>query len=389
MNDSPIRFGVLGLGRAFTLMVPTFALDPRVRVVAGFDPREAPRRRLVTDFGATAYATAEGVCSDPNVEVVYIASPHQFHAEHVQLAARCGKHVLLEKPMALTLEDCDAMIDSCDSAGVHLVVGHCHSFDRPYLETQRMIKSGEYGSPRMIHALDFTDFLYRPRRPEELRTEEGGGVVFSQGAHQMDIVRLLAGANVQLVRAITGQWDPQRPTEGAYAALLWFDNGCFASVVYSGYAHFDSDEWCDWRTEMGYVKNPDVHMGARRRLATATSAQQESELKAASSYGGLDYNVQLQGVPALAYQHFGPVIVSCEKADLRPVPDGVWVYADGERRKLVLPPPLVPRAEVIDELHAALRLAQPPRHDGRWARGTLAVCLALLSSTMHGRDMKP
>src|SRR5438094_342005 len=83
----------------------------------------------------------------------------------------------------------------------------------------------------------------RPRRPEELVTARGGGVMFSQAAHQVDIVRLLAGGRVSLVRALTGSWDSRRPTEGAYAALLAFEDGACASLAYSGYGHFDTDEF--------------------------------------------------------------------------------------------------------------------------------------------------
>ena len=73
MTDAPLRIGVIGLGRAFSLMVPTFARDPRVKIVAGFDPRDEPRRRLVSDFGATTYDQAESLCADlPAVLVAYL-----------------------------------------------------------------------------------------------------------------------------------------------------------------------------------------------------------------------------------------------------------------------------------------------------------------------------
>ena len=88
------------------------------------------------------------------------------------------------------------MIDAAREAGVQLIVGHSHSFDLPILPTRELIASGAFGAVRMITALNFTDFLYRPRRPEELDTESGGGAVFNQAAHQVDIVRLLAGGKV-------------------------------------------------------------------------------------------------------------------------------------------------------------------------------------------------
>jgi phthalate 4,5-cis-dihydrodiol dehydrogenase len=385
--DRPIRLGVAGLGRAFTLMLPTFVQDRRIQLVAACDPREAARSQFARDFAAPVYDDIEALARDPSVEAIYVASPHQFHAAQARTAAMQGKHVLVEKPMALTLAECDAMIADCRGAGVHLIVGHCHSFDAPYLTAREIIGSGRHGRVRMIHALNYTDFLYRPRRPEELQTEAGGGVVFSQAAHQVDIVRMLAGSAVTRVRAVTGAWDPQRPTEGAYALLVWFEDGAFANLTYSGYGHFDSDEWCDWTGEMGQTKRPEDHGVARRRLAQVSDAGEEARLKAASTYGGPAYQAPAQMSPP-HYQHFGPVVVSCERADLRPVPDGVWIYGDDRREHLRLPAPAVPRFEVIDELHAAVMRGVPPLHDGPWARSTLEVCLAMLRSAREGRDIE-
>ena len=106
------------------------------------------------------------------------------------------------------------MIDAARTAGMHLIVGHSHSFNRPILRLRELIQGGEFGAVRMISALNYTDFLYRPRRPEELVTEQGGGVVFSQAAHQIDIVRLIGGGRVKSVSAATGAWDPARRDRG-------------------------------------------------------------------------------------------------------------------------------------------------------------------------------
>lgn len=385
----PIRLGVAGLGRAFTLMLPTLLRDPRVRLVAACDPREEARSRFARDFDAPVHADIEGLAGEPEVDAIYIASPHQFHAAQTRIAARHGKHVLCEKPMALSLAECDAMIEDCRAAGVWLIVGHCHSFDSPYLQARDIIASGELGRVRMIQALNYTDFLYRPRRPEELRTAEGGGVVFSQAAHQVDVVRLLAGSPVTRVRAITGDWDPMRSTQGAYSALLWFEDGAFANLCYSGYGHFDSDEWCGWIGEMGRAKSPEAHGAARRRLAAATSPQDEARLKAAGTYGGADLAPRPPEAGAAWHQHFGPVVVSCERGDVRPLPDGTWVYGDREKAQRPLAAPSVPRFEVIDELSEAIVSGRAPLHDGTWARSTLAVCLALLDSAGSNRDVEP
>ena len=381
-----MRFGIAGLGRAFTLMLPTLVADPRVRLCAAADPRAEPRERFAADFGAPAYADVQALCADADVDVVYVATPHELHAEHAMLAARHGKHVLVEKPMALTLADCTRMIEAARDAGVQLVVGHSHGFDAPIARTRALIDGGAFGAVRMIHAFYYTDFLYRPRRPEELDTARGGGVVWSQAAHQVDIARLLGGGLVTGLRAHIGNWDPARDTEGAYAALLAFANGAFASLVYSGYGHFDSDAFCGWTSELGRPKDANAHGAARRALAAAPDAAAELALKHARNYGGAAYRT-VNAAERAAHEHFGTVIVCCERADLRPLPDGVIIYDASGARLDPLPPPAVPRREVIDELHAAIADGVPPLHDGRWARATLEACGALLESARSGHDV--
>jgi phthalate 4,5-cis-dihydrodiol dehydrogenase len=379
-TERKLRLGVAGLGRAFTVMLPTLMRDPRVELAAATDPRAEARARFTADFSARTYETVEELCADPAVEIVYVATPHQHHAAHAILAAQHGKHVLVEKPMALTLDDCAAMIAAAKQANVHLIVGHSHSFDAPILRTRELIDSGAYGAVRMISALNYTDFLTRPRRAEELDTAQGGGAVFNQAAHQVDIVRLLGGGLVKTVRAATGAWDATRPTEGAYAALLMFENRAFASLTYGGYGHFDSDEFAGWIGEMGQTKTP--YAGKSQKFANAA---EEIAFKNARNYGGPAF--VHPAAENLAHQHFGTIIVSCERADLRPLPNGVTIYQGGTARLDPLPLPAIPRREVVDELYAAVVNGKPPLHGGEWAMATLEACLAMLQSAREGRDI--
>ena len=356
-----LRIGVAGLGRAYQVMAPAFA-DPRVELVAGADPRKP-------DFPGRVFDSVEALCRSPDIDVVYVATPHQFHAEHACLAAQHGKHVLVEKPMALTLEECRRMIDAARKAGVQLVVGHSHSFDLPVLRTGELIRSGAFGRLRMITALNFTDFLYRPRRPEELDTARGGGAIFNQAAHQVDVARVLSPGRVLSVRAQTGNWDAARPAEGAYSALLTFEDGAFATLTYSGYAHFDSDELMGWVGEMGSRKDP-ARYGAARKTLDDRQKYAPRKLQAQTHH-----------------QHFGFLIASCERADLRPLPDGVMIYGDEEKRLDPLPAPTVPRQEVIDELYDAVVNGKKPLHGGEWGMATLEVCLAILTSARDGKEI--
>jgi len=130
---------------------------------------------------------------------------------------------------------------------------------------------------------------------------------------------------------------------------------------------------------MGARKDPAGYGAARRALQG-----EEMQLKNQRNYGGPAFAPPAEQE---AHQHFGEVIVSCERADLRPLPGGVMVYADGERRLEPLPPPQVPRAEVIDELYEAVVNGRAPLHGGEWAMATLEVCLAILRSASEHRDI--
>src|SRR5215831_19439171 len=368
-SQRKLRLGVAGLGRAFSVMLPTFTSDPRVMLVAGADPRPDARRQFAVDFSAKGYPGIEDLCADPCVEAIYLATPHQHHGEHATLAAQHGKHLLIEKPMALTLEDCTKMIDAARRAGVHVVVGHSHSFDAPVQRLRALVAGGDFGRIRMINAINYTDYLYRPRRPEELDTAQGGGAVFNQAAHQVDVIRLIGGGRVASVRAVTGAWDASRPTEGAYAALFTFEGGAFASLTYNGYGHFDSDEFEGWVSEMGQAKKP-YGRPVRQRF---DRPHEEAAFKNAHNYGGDEFRLPVTHLAG--HQHFGTLLVSCDRADLRALPNGVMIYQDGSARLDALPPPEIPRAEVIDELYQAVVNDTTPLHNGAWAMATVEVLL--------------
>ncbi len=226
-----LRLGVIGLGGASKQMMPSLASHPHVRITAAADLRKEAREAFAAEFNARPFASGEELCASDEVDAVYIATPHQWHKENAVVAARHGKHMIVEKPMALSLAECDEMIEAANRHGVYMVIGHTHSFDPPILKMREIIRSGRIGQLAMINSMSYSNYLYRPRRPEELNTDLGGGIVYNQIPHQVDVVRWLAGGLVKSVRSMTWALDPQRPTEGSHASFLQFESGAVAVVV--------------------------------------------------------------------------------------------------------------------------------------------------------------
>ncbi len=377
--SDPVRLGVAGLGRGFMLTLPSLRVDPHVTLVACAAPREESRQAFLEEFGGNAHASIEALAADPAVEAVYIATPHQMHREHAEILAAGGKHILVEKPLAVSMEDADAIVEAARRAGVHLITGPSHSFDQTVLKAAEMIASGVYGEPRMVHATNYTDFLYRPRRPEELDTAQGGGVIFSQAVHQIDVVRLLMGKRAMQVVAMTGNWDPDRPTEGAYSALVSFEGGAFASLTYSGYAHYDSDVLMNGVSELGQPKPEGTYGKERRALQSVSTPEEEALMKSGRTYGAVD-----APPPAPHSEHFGPIIVSCDRADLRLTPDGVEVWGDLEKSFVPTPADPSPRAPVLKALYNTVRGTGAPQQTDAWGRASLEICHAILQSADEG-----
>jgi phthalate 4,5-cis-dihydrodiol dehydrogenase len=303
----------------------------------------------------------------------------------VRTAAAFGKHVIVEKPMALTHEDCEAMLDAVRSAGVVLVVGHTHGFDPAVRAMRGVIESGELGALRAITSIAYTDFVYRPRRPEELDTERGGGIVYNQVPHQVEIARALDRGPVRAVKAVLGRWDAARPTEGAMSALVEFEDGVAATLTYSGYDRYDSDELCGWIAAFGEEKRP-APGAARAALRAHATPAAEARLKAATGFGGRGVRRASGTVHA---PHFGFVLVSCERGDMRPLGDAVHVYGENGTREIALPPARAfpDKDAVIDELYDAVTNGTPPLHDGAWGMATVDVALAILRSARERREI--
>jgi len=373
-----LRLAIAGLGTAGRALQRPIEMRDDVRLVAVADPLAEARTEVAGRFGARAYATLPELAADRDVDAVYVATPTDLHVDHVLALAAAGKHVLVEKPMAIGLEGADRMIEAAASAGVVLMVGQSHSYDVPYAAIRELLAGGTLGRVRMMHDISYTDWVYRPRRPEELDTGLGGGVTFRQGAHQFDVLRLIGGGMVRSVRAMTFDWDATRPVIGAHTAMLTFEDGAVATAIYNGYGAFLSAEIC-W--DIGAFGNPltSAAVGAARRAYRERGPGDESAAKRKRSVS------HDEGLPP-HQPFFGWLLVSCEGGDIRQSPHGLFVYTEAGREEITLPlrgTRDIMLAEFVDSIAGRRR----PLHDGRWGLANLEVCVAAIESARTNRDV--
>ena len=239
-RDKVLRLGIAGLGVASTQILPPIAQLPFIKITAAADTRTDALAKFRETYQGESFTSVEELCASPDVDAVYVATPNQLHAEHAITAANHKKHVIVEKPMALSIEECEAMNAAAEKNGIKLLCGHTHSFDPPVRKMREIVKSGELGRLCMVNTWNYNEFMYRPRMRHELAMSRG--VVLNQGPHHVDIVRLIGGGKVRSVRAMTGIWDKARGHEGSYTCYLEFEDGTPATLIYSGYGFFDTAE---------------------------------------------------------------------------------------------------------------------------------------------------
>ena len=372
-----IRIGVAGLGTAGRAFLPAIVGHRAFKLAALADPSPEIRAELGSAHGVETYADLERMLGHPGLDAICIATPTQFHAEHALASFAAGKHVLVEKPMATSLADGRRMMDAGERAGKVLLVGHSHSYDPPIVAMRRIVEEGSLGAARMVNTWCFTDWIYRPRRAEELDISKGGGVTFRQGAHQFDIMRLLCGGSATSVRAKTFSFDASRDTIGAHVAFVDFADGAAGSAVYNGYGNLPGSELTFNIGEWGFAVDPDAARSSPRARASA-----EDELKAKARRAKTAIPAQAPHPPM-----FGLTILACERGDVRQTPKGLAIHTHERVRQVEISTARSPRDVLFDELERAIDGTRVPLHDGRWALATLELSLAAMESSRQAREL--
>ena len=238
------EFGVGIIGAGTISKVHARAIDriKEARLVAVAEPREEAGRRLAGEYAARWHANTEVLIGNDDVDVVVLCSPSGMHPDHTVAAAKAGKHVITEKPMAVTLEGIDRMTQACREAGVSLSVIFQYRFNREVLRLKRALDAGLFGRPILGNA------LVHWHRTQEYYEEkggwrgtwdlDGGGALMNQSVHAIDLLQWLLGP-VESLSAYADTLTHDIETEDVASAALRFTSGALGAIQGTTSAHAD------------------------------------------------------------------------------------------------------------------------------------------------------
>ena len=227
-------FAILGTGIIADVHRQAIELNAdiggRLVAVAHYDPSRFSE--IGAAFGVPCLSQAD-MLTHPDVDVVCLATPSGQHAEQTIAAAAAGKHVLVEKPIALSLADADAMIAACERAGVQLGVLFQRRAEPLYQQVHAAIRAGDFGEITMAAV---TMPYHRAQAYYDLAAwrgtwaQDGGGVLMNQGIHYVDLLLWLMGADPTNIQARAATLKRQIEVEDVVAATLEFPSGALATL---------------------------------------------------------------------------------------------------------------------------------------------------------------
>jgi len=389
-STKTLKMAMVGIGVGGAEILPAMESTPGIELFAGADINPTTRERFKARYpNARVYDSIESLCADPDVDAVWVSTPNRFHGPHAIYAANHGKHVVSEKPLALSLKEAEQMVEAARKNNVKLMAGHTMAYSLPIRSMRRIITSGKLGQLRALHVWAYTDWMLRPRSGEELDPEQGGGVPYRQHPHQVDTVRVLGGGKIRSVRGTTGHWHPERPIPGYYTAYLEFEDGTPCTILHNGYGYFMGEELVSWGT--GQQRYSVEERVAIRRAMVQGQRDEEGDKQDLRIGGQAEQRIfrERTGPRPWTPGDLGLVVASLDRGDIRHSKFGLYVYDDTGLHDIDLQAESGVggrRAELV-EFYDAVVLGKPLFHDGVWGMATLEVGLAIMESAKTRKEI--
>ena len=230
-----INVGIIGAGSFGEAHAEAIAELPNIRVVTASRTNRDALEAFARRFKVKGYTDYREILDDKQVDVALIATPHHLHTQITVEAARAGKHILLEKPMAPTLAECDQILQAVAEANVKLMVGHTNQFAPAYVAAKKIVDSGEMGDI-VMGTSTMSKYWFEPnRRSWHLDHTTGGGMWRTAGMHCLDRLTWLVDSPVSSVCAQFDTRFHNQQADDAGTIFLRYQNGAVGTVVSTGY----------------------------------------------------------------------------------------------------------------------------------------------------------
>ena len=228
-----LRWGIIGCGDVVEHKSGPAIQQAGNSVIAAVIRRDGAKARAYAERNSVPLWTGDPseVIESPGTDIVYVATPPSSHLEYVLAAAIAGKHVLVEKPMGLSVPQAQEMITVCESAGVHLFVAYYRRFHPHVLEMKALIQAGRIGDPVQSFIDLAVDVSCWPASWKEDPKISGGGYFVDLASHRLDAMVYMLG-DIQEAHGVTTTFDEAKQVEQAVSLCMTFKSG--AQCVVSG-----------------------------------------------------------------------------------------------------------------------------------------------------------
>ena len=390
-NSTVLGIGIIGLGGAAVAMIPRMAFNPRFKIIAAADLDTEILGRFARDFpDAATHTSAEEMCKDPRIDLVYIATPTILHSQHCELAMSYGKHVLIEKPMTINVEEGTTLAESAERQGVLLGVNVKHSFEPRVLRIREMVRTGEFGELRMMHHWRYQGLAVPPALggradagPRRRHPLAAGAAPVRHHPHD----RRRHGAERSRHGFRVG---PRPPRAGRACGVPGVrERRVLHRRLQRRYDHWDSREFMHGVGQGGHLPRP---REARRR-APRTGRSHRPGVGGGGGACGAVRSRQAgppeppTGPSSAGWLLGGPLMVSFDDADVRLSPGGLTVYGNKERSEIPLVTVEDGRDGRLNTFYDAITTDRPLPANARWGNATIELLLAVEQSGEERKEI--
>jgi UDP-N-acetyl-2-amino-2-deoxyglucuronate dehydrogenase len=231
-----LKTAIVGCGKVGHLHAKALAAVPESRFVAACGRDKAKTEAFAAAHNVKPYCDVEEMINREGVQALTICTPHPLHALHAVKAAKAGVHVLVEKPLASTLEDCDAILNAAKERGVKVGMISQRRFYAPSIRLKKAIEAGKLGRPVLASIVMYgwrDEAYYRSDPWRGTWKGEGGGVLVNQAPHQLDLLHWYMGEVDELFGFWANLNHPYIEVEDTAVAVLRFKSGALGNIIVS------------------------------------------------------------------------------------------------------------------------------------------------------------